>query len=139
MKRTTLFLLPALLAFGLAQPSSKKRSVSAILIQMEHEWSQAGMKKDLKTLDRIMADDWVSIDLRGNPISKALALDAVRSAKATGQDVQLGTMKVRVFGTTAIVNGVGSDNNGRYAWLDVFIKRDGRWQAVASQSTKLEK
>jgi hypothetical protein len=47
-------------------------------------------------------------------------------------------MKVRLFGNTAIVTGTGSDGAGRYAWLDVFVRRNGRWQAVAPQSTKLE-
>jgi len=29
----------------------------------------------------------------------------------------------------------GKDTSGRYTWIDVFVKRNGRWQAVASQST----
>ena len=53
-------------------------------------------------------------------------------------------MKVRVFGTTAIVTGSdtekstykGKDSSGKYVWTDVFVERNGRWQAVASQSTK---
>jgi hypothetical protein len=31
----------------------------------------------------------------------------------------------------------GKDVIDKYLWTDVFVKRDGRWQAVASQSTKV--
>ena len=56
-------------------------------------------------------------------------------------------MKVRVFGTMAIVTGsddekssrMGMDTSGHYVWTDVFVNRDGRWQAVASQGTMVHK
>ena len=31
----------------------------------------------------------------------------------------------------------GKDVIDKYLWTDVFVKRDGRWQAVAPQSTKV--
>jgi hypothetical protein len=56
-------------------------------------------------------------------------------------------MKVRVFGNTAVVTGSdtekstykGKDSSGKYAWMDVFANRNGRWQAVASESTMVTK
>jgi hypothetical protein len=33
----------------------------------------------------------------------------------------------------------GKDSSGQYSWTDVFVKRNGQWQAVASQSTKVPK
>jgi hypothetical protein len=55
-------------------------------------------------------------------------------------------MKVRVFGNTAIVTGgdtekstyKGKDSSGKYVWTDVFVNRNGKWQAVASESTKVQ-
>jgi hypothetical protein len=52
-------------------------------------------------------------------------------------------MKVRIFGDVAVVTGSddekssykGKDTSGHYVWIDVFVKRKGKWQAVASQST----
>ena len=49
-------------------------------------------------------------------------------------------MKVRVFGDTAVVTASdteesslkGKDTSGKYVWMDVFVMRNGRWQAVAS-------
>ena len=53
-------------------------------------------------------------------------------------------MKVKVFGNTAVVMGSdtekstykGKDSSGKYVWMDVFVNRGGKWQAVASESTK---
>ena len=50
--------------------------------------------------------------------------------------IELGEMKVRVLGSTVIVTG--KDRTGKYAWMDIFLKRNGHWQAVASQSTRVE-
>jgi hypothetical protein len=116
---------------GAGKSPAKKESTTAILIQMERDWSQAGIAKDTRTMDRIMADDWVSDDFQGRK-SHSRAEIGVRP-----QYIELGDMKVRVFGTTAIVQG--KDSDGKYAWMDVFVKRNGHWQAVASQSTKVEK
>ncbi len=142
MNLPAVYLSLALSVSGLAGSSAKKSStasIAAVLMQMERDWSQAGVRKDYKTLDRIMADDWVSVDFQGKTITKSRALAAVKSAAVSGQAVELGAMKVRVFGITAIVSGTGKDGSGSYAWIDIFVKRDGRWQAVASQSTKIEK
>ena len=51
-----------------------------------------------------------------------------------------------VAGDTAIVHGLwtekstlnGKDMSGQYRFTDTFIKRDGRWQAVGTFSTKLQ-
>ncbi len=54
-------------------------------------------------------------------------------------------MKVRIFGNTALVSGTeieksqykGKDSSGKYIWTDVFVLRNGRWQAVSWLTTKL--
>jgi ketosteroid isomerase-like protein len=52
-------------------------------------------------------------------------------------------MKVQVYGNTAVVTygtidkGTykGKDLSGKYRWMDVFVRRNGRWQIVAGQGT----
>jgi len=122
-------------------------SVEKTIIQMERDWTEAGLKKDLKTLDRIIADDWVALDFRGKTVTKAQAIADLKSGSSTDQSVELGEVKVRVFGNTAVVTGgdtekstyQGKDSSGKYVWTDVFVNRNGRWQAVASHSTRVEK
>jgi ketosteroid isomerase-like protein len=71
----------------------------------------------------------------------------LKSGASATQSIELGAMKVRVFGNTAVVTGSdtekstykGKDSSGKYLWTDVFVMRQGRWQAAASHSTKVEK
>ena len=51
-------------------------------------------------------------------------------------------MQVRIFGDTAVVmesddesSALGKSTTGHYTWTDVWMRRNGRWQAVASQMT----
>jgi hypothetical protein len=140
MRRSLVILLLAVSCLAKSPPKKKAASpvsVAKTLLQMERDWSQAGIKRDSKTMDRILADDWVSTDFHGKSVTKAQALSELQSATAPAQPIELGDMKVKVFGNAAVVSG--TDASGKYAWMDVFVKRDGRWQAVASQSAKIEK
>ena len=122
-------------------------SAEQTLIQLERDWNQALLHKDNKAIDKIMAEDWTGIDFRGMTITRAESMAELQKGESGNQSVVLGEMKVRVFGDTAVVIGSdtekstyhGKDSSGQYAWTDVFVKRGGRWLAVASQSTKIEK
>ncbi len=111
-------------------------------MQMERDWTEAALKKDVATLDKILADDWVGQGITGSA-TKAQALADLKSGDSKQDSVTLGEMKVRVFGNTAVVTGSddektsykGKDTSGHYTWTDVFVKLQGRWQAVASQGT----
>jgi ketosteroid isomerase-like protein len=112
------------------------------LMQMERDWTEAALKKDAATLDKILADDWIGQNPAG-VATKAEALADLKSGDNKLESETLGDMKVRVFGDTAVVNGSddekssykGKDTSGHYTWTDVFVKRHGRWQAAASQGT----
>jgi len=119
-----------------------KASVEQALMQMERDWTEAQLKKDAARLDKILADDWVG---QGPPgiTTKSQTLADLKSGDYKLDSITLGDMKVRVFGDTAVVTGSddeksstkGKDTSGHYTWTDVFAKRRGRWQAVASQGT----
>jgi ketosteroid isomerase-like protein len=140
----------SVLAFGQAKKSDTA-SVEQALMQIEREWSQVGtnkanIDKDSQLLDKFLADDWIGLDFQGNSNSKAQAIANLKSGAATTQSIELGPMKVRVFGDTAIVTGSdteksmykGKDSSGKYVWTDVFVNHNGEWQAVASESTKVQ-
>jgi ketosteroid isomerase-like protein len=118
--------------------------VEQSLMQMEREWVDAAQKKDADTLNRILADDWVGQGPTGT-VTKAQALAELKSGESKLESITFGDMKVRVFEDTAVVAGTddekssykGKDTSGHYTWTDVFVKRQGKWQAVASQSTRV--
>ena len=141
----SLIMVSVLSFFGQAQADTA--SVQQTLMQMERDWAQAGIKNDTATVDKFVADDWVGIDFEGTSITKAEGIADMKSGASKTQSYEFGTMKVRVFGDTAVVTSSdtekstykGKDSSGKYVWTDVWVMRDGRWQAVASQSVKVGK
>jgi len=76
--------------------------------------------------------------------TKAQAVAELKSGDSKVESMTMGPMKVRVFGN-AVVTGSddeksrykGKDTSGHWTWTDVFVKRNGHWQAAASQSTHM--
>ena len=126
--------------------ASPSENVEQALTQMEREWGDAFVKRDTASLERIMANDWAGISWDGKTYTKAQTIAEVKSGTTTVESTTMEPLKVRVFGDTAVVTGgdtekskyQGKDTSGRYLWTDVFVKRNGRWQAVASHSTRVE-
>jgi ketosteroid isomerase-like protein len=136
-----------LLSLTLFAPAKTTKPVEQILIQLEHDWSDADVKKDVSALNRILADDWIGIDFEGTVMTKPEVLRQVsaRNDETATESTVLGEMKVRIFGNMALVTGKeteksrykGEDSSGEYIWTDFFVLRNGRWQAVSSQSTRI--
>jgi len=115
------------------------------LLQLERDWSEAFVKKDVATLDRIMANEfqanWPAFV--GN---KKQYLGLVKGGTAKAQSSANSEMKAFVLGDMAIVHGLvteqssvgGKDTSGQYRYTDVFVKRDGRWQGVTGYSAKVQ-
>ncbi len=122
--------------------AASTENVEQALMQIERDWTDALMKHDAGALGRIIADDWSATTWDGQTFDKAKAIADLPSG--TTESVTLDPMKVRVFGDVGIVQGgdtekstyKGKDSSGHYLWTDVFVKRNGQWQPVASQTTK---
>ena len=116
------------------------------IAQMEKEWTEAALHRDTAAVERIVADDWAGINWDGAKYTKAQLLDDLKSGTVAAQSITMDPVKVRVFGDTAVSTGgdtekstyKGKDSSGHYLWTDVYTKRNGKWQAVASQSTRFE-
>jgi ketosteroid isomerase-like protein len=149
MKRFVLaaLLISACSALSFAQadkPAAKGPSTVASIKQLEHDWVAATKSNDMDKLGQILADDWTGIGPDGEKMTKQAYLDMYKSGKSKIESIDLGSMDVKVIGTVAIVQGTdkekstldGKDSSGKYAWMDVFAKRDGKWVAIRSQTAK---
>jgi ketosteroid isomerase-like protein len=159
MKRLTVTLLMMALSVGtlLAQAQTKaadarKPAASANAArdefkQIENDWVDASKTKNAEKLGDILADSWVALDWDGKRTDKAKALADMKTPGNSLDSIEMGPMTVRIFGNTAVVTGSdteksmenGKDTSGKYVWTDVFVKQNGKWRAVASQSTKVPK
>ena len=124
-----------------AAASGKAPSTSQALKPLEHDWVDATKAGDSDKLGQILADDWVA-DYNGSRMNKQSYLAGMKSSKLDSFD--FGPMDVKVLGNVAVVQGSdvekssfkGTDTSGKWIWMDVFVKRDGKWVAVRSQLAK---
>jgi ketosteroid isomerase-like protein len=129
-----------------AATPAKSPSVSQIVKQLEHDWIDAAKAGDADKLSQILADDWVSIEPDGVKETKQSALADVKSGASTLASFEFGPMDVKVLGSVAVCQGSdtekstskGKDSSGKYVWMDVFAKTDGKWQAVRSQTAMVK-
>ncbi len=127
------------------KPSAASKAAEDELKQIENNWTDAQKTKNVDKLRAILADDWVGLGWDGETSDKAKALADMKASGNSLDSMNIGAMSVRIFGNTAIVTGSdteksmehGKDSSGKYIWTDVFVKRQGQWRAVASQSAKV--
>jgi ketosteroid isomerase-like protein len=152
MKRLLTAVLMTCAAMGLAfadTPSAtapaKSASTSDSIKQIEHDWTEATIAGDFDKVSQIIADDWAGISFDGSKMTKQGFLADLKSGKDKAQSVEIGPMDVKVLGNVAIVQGSdteksitnGKDSSGKWVWMDVFVKRDGKWVAVRSQAARV--
>lgn len=140
--RNTLMVFVCLLAVGLLaglsqtdirSPETDKQAV----IALENEWLHA---KDAATLDRILAEDFVHVIPADHFLTKQEHIAwTMKHPQSANRHTQFDKLQVRLYGDVAIVNGsvTATDTGGkeldRSMFTDVFVFRNGRWQAVNAQ------
>ena len=125
-------------------PPGASGAAAEQLKKLEEEWANALIKRDTVTLNRILADDYFIIDPDGETSDKAGSIRSIESGELAIEAIKFEDLKVRVYGTYAIVTGgevitMRGDNSQEmksgFRFTDVFALRRGRWQAVSSQLT----
>ena len=109
---------------------------SASVVSVEREWLAA--LSDSATLERVLAPDFVHQLASGNEIGKRQHIAFVVAHPLPNVRRVFERLDVRLNGTTAIATGVvraEADPPQRTVFTDVFVKRNGRWQAVSAQET----
>jgi len=128
-------------------------AIQAELLKLEREWTAAAKNHEAETVRRIVADDAVMVYPDGMAGTKADEVRSIESGAITADGWEMVDPKVTVLdadaafvtGRSIITNGKYKDPNqkkpidisGEYRFLDVYARRDGKWQAVASQATKI--
>ncbi|MBK5260280.1 MAG: nuclear transport factor 2 family protein [Thermoanaerobaculia bacterium] len=118
------------------------------VMYLEHEWNDADMKGDVAWFEKNFASDVTNISSRTGKLTyKSEELADFKARKGAMSSAVLHDLDVRTEGDTTIVTGInhvqGRDGEGkaydrRVAFTDVWVKRDGRWQVLASQGTDMK-
>jgi len=111
------------------------------VLALDNSWNRALERTDIKALDMLLADNFVSIDIDGSMQTKPEFLASLKSAgyHAPSQSVTEQS-KVDVYGSSALVLGIfrthskvkGKSVTRRERYLDTWVNMNGTWRCVAS-------
>ena len=148
MKKTLFAVLLILTASALvpAQISGRRTTrnlkVERELKKVEADWANAYLRHDAAILERILADEFISVGSNGKSHNKAQDIEELKADSAVYEYSTPYDLEIRIYGNGAVVIGRtkerGHYDSGRpfvneYRWTDIFVKRQGRWQCVAAQ------
>lgn len=128
-----------------ATPAETAEDVTKVIEGLEREWVAAIVNKDLVTLDRLLAEEFNGTSPTGSTFPKKSAIEDLKAGGYVVKSMDLDEVSVNAYGTTAVAftsqNEVsqydGKDISGHYHYTNVWVKRDGRWQVVASHGSPL--
>jgi hypothetical protein len=109
---------------------------------VEEKRREALLQSDTATLDQIFADDYIVTNQFGQLQTKAQMISDLKSGALKFESIVEDDVITRVYGDAAVVTGratskhVGRDTT-QVRFTRVYVKRQGRWQAVAYQVTRI--
>jgi hypothetical protein len=137
-----------------AKETFDSAAIEAELIRIEREWANAGKTHNAEPVKGFLADNAVIIYPDGTTATKADEIRTIESGAISAESFEMLEPKVTVInadsafitGRSVIKNGKITvpnqkkpiDITGEYRFLDVYARRDGKWQVVASQAVKID-
>jgi Domain of unknown function (DUF4440) len=141
-----LLLLPLLgfdiAAQGNAGGSTPEDSVRAV----ELARGRALLQADTVALSRMVAEEFTEVSRLGQLRTRADNIRDIASGVLKLTSVKYDSLRVRIYGDVAVLSGI-ADNagtfrgfpfSGKIRYTRIFVRRDGRWQAVAMQQTSMQ-
>jgi ketosteroid isomerase-like protein len=120
------------------QTSDDHASDRAYIRQAESDWAESVVTNDVSVLERILADDFLGVDIDGSHYSKADAIKDFRTKPSEFVSNHLNEIEIRFYGDVAVAQGNESwkkkdGTPGKFVWTDTWIRRNGKWQIVAAE------
>ena len=131
-----------------AQERSADDRVTAKVLSLEQLWNQAEVQKDTHSLNQLLADSFIYVDIDGSLLkNKAEFLASVTNRAERIESIRGESMMTQEHGGTVIVTGQyhekGTLNGKPYyhhgRFTDTWVKEGSAWLCAASQSTLIQK
>jgi ketosteroid isomerase-like protein len=120
-------------------------AVRAEILVIENQWATAIERQDGAALERIAAEDFRFMEEDGRLVDCAEYIAARSHNPDNVESAVQDEIEVRQYGDAAIATGrsiihgtrAGAPFVYRFRWTDMYVRREGRWQAVSAQLTAL--
>ena len=115
------------------------------IIDLDKKRMYAMAEKDFSTLNAVLADDLIYTHSSARLDTKASLIGNMQSGSTVYTSVEPSEVKAQDLGDAVVLTGVaqikvvsqGKPNAFGVRFTDVYAKRNGRWQMVTWQSTRL--
>lgn len=122
-------------------------SDAQVLMQLERDWDAALRRQDTAFIGSILADEFAGTYDDGSRADKKRELALAAAFNQQIEASRLEDFTIQLHGDMAVVMFTlhlrgpmqGRPTELALRYLDVWVKRDGRWQCVASQSTRISR
>jgi hypothetical protein len=129
-----------------AQEKASSPTPEEAVRALETARGHALMSADTTALSRMVADEFVEVSRLGTLRTKSDNIREIGSGVLKLTSVRYDSVTVRIYGDVAILRGIADNTgsmrgfpfSGKIWYTRVFVRRDGRWQAVAMQHTMIQ-
>jgi len=115
------------------------------VIELDKKRMQAMGDKDLATLEALLADDLIYTHSSARVDTKQSLIANMKSGTTVYSSIEPSDVRAQDLGDAVVLTGVawvkvvsrGKDLDFGVRFTDAYAKRNGRWQLVVWQSTRL--
>lgn len=139
------FALVLLVSHTYAQAPRELNSEQNRILALEVAWNQAVQEKDQAALALLISPELVYIDYDGSLMNRREYVASVLSHVMHVDHIANESIRVNVYGEAAVVTAVyhergqkkGKHYDLRERFTDTWVRQNGGWKCVASESTLL--
>lgn len=116
-----------------------------LVTELEYELLKASLTADLAKLDQILADTFIFTDENGYNLTKSAWVEGIETGRVVFEAARINDINVQIARDVAVVNAelqvkintINKGYDGRFSTMDIYEKREGRWQAILSTANQL--
>ncbi|SMD42757.1 protein of unknown function [Aquiflexum balticum DSM 16537] len=143
IKSNFLIILTGLTLFSCSEKMDYE-AANAYILKSAQEWAEAINAGDSLVIDRIVADDFMGVSLRGDLYDKQTLIRESKMKANRFYKPKVFNVTIRFYGEAAVAQGnetwtkKADSTSTTNIWTDTWIYRDKKWQIVAAQDLKLK-
>lgn len=138
-----------IVAEHVSEAQHDRKLMEAQVLKAGQEFNNIYKNRDYAAMERILADDAISTDTKGNVKTRAEGLAELKNSQFKLESIEITDQKVRVIGNgaaieTGLVRFKGTDKSGKSfdeteRYTTTWAWRMGRWQIVADHVSAIQK